>query len=86
MKFVQGFMTKTNNRLFYIRATTHDGKKAWYFLFAKPSTSKLVKDLGEDSNCDLSELGDMLYSGYGETAPASLIEQVNEKYKTSFAA
>jgi hypothetical protein len=86
MKFVQGIMTKENNRLYYIKATTHNGRKAWYFLFAKPTASKAVLELGENSNCDLRDFGEMIYSGFGETAPHSLIKQVNEQYKTEFVA
>ena len=84
MKFLQKLITKNGDRFFYIQAIAADKRPAWYFLFVPSVRLAAFENRDRESGYKLSDYGEIVESGYGETAPQNVIARINREYDCEF--
>jgi hypothetical protein len=68
-----------------VRAKDISGADAWYFLLVQKPKLNAFRKIQANDNFDLSHYGEILDSGFGDYAPKEVVEEINQKFKTSFA-
>ena len=64
----------------YLIQGKYCGRKAWAYIMVKKNKIPLLKHKIAHKNIDLTLLGDVLYSGWGDTPPNVIINQLKQDY------
>lgn len=69
------------DRIFLIHANDHSGHRAYYFLLVFPlKLAQFKKEIKNGNAFDLEQYGQIVASGYGESAPEYVRETIREEY------
>jgi len=67
--------------VYYLRHRPSEGRPCYFFILVDPKKEKaLLSHIDSDVTFDLKEYGEIIDSGFGEEAPAQVIEWVTKWY------
>ena len=86
MSFVQKAISQNGHRFYYLNAKLNDDEFAWYFVLVNPAKESAFKALDFTKPFTITDYGQIIESGYGDSAPSDVIDNINNAYGTKFTA
>lgn len=84
MEFAKKYISQNHERLYYIKSVSPQDKDAWYFVVISPSKLEAFRKVLEKGDFNLNDYGEIIESGYGQAASVSVVNEINQKYKSDF--
>ena len=72
--------TARTNNIFLVRGMDTTGKQAWYYVLVDKSKRDIFKSRNGVPHLKLTDYGQILYSGYGNSPPESTISLMKNQY------
>lgn len=80
MHFMQKIEAARPEQIFLVRGKDMSGKRAWYYILVDKNMREIFRKKGGVPFLKLSEYGEILYSGFGEHPPLSIVKLMREEY------
>jgi hypothetical protein len=72
-------MRKSNQKI-YLSQGHYEGHSTWHYVKIDALKEPLFKQAIKSGSVDVADFGEVIFSGWGEKPPQSVVEMIQKKY------